>query len=225
MTVVDLALGFVVGLVATTLAFELGIKKFLPKSQESSWTKDWNLSSVGPKPSVVAERISGVDLPEGARVIVRSMDKSLDRVPDGVDVQEDPSVTGNYVVGRSRALVFNSVIHPQAPVVHTVDEQIVDKLNRQFDRMWYGDRRSADAETTVVDDEVSAHGVVVDVEEVDGGGWLAKLSSQGRTLPVAVADAQGLQGQAVRVSGKVVFRDGERVLQADRVERTGGPGR
>lgn len=218
MTIVDLAIGFVVGIATTTVAFELGIKKFLPKRQTSNWVEDWDLTEVGRNPMIVAEKITGVRLPDGARVIVTSKEGSLDAVPDNVDLRVDPEASGNFVVGESRALLFNSIVHPGAPAIRTVDEMIVDKLHRQFDRMWYGgDESTGDS---IVEDEVSAEGIVVDVEQTPDGA-VAKLSSQGRTLPVAVANGQDLEGQAVRVSGKVVYRDGERVLQADRVERTG----
>lgn len=230
MTLVDIALGFVIGLVAATIAFELGIKKFLPRPYNADWTTKWDLADVGPRPSVVAERITGVDLPKNARVIVRSAERSLDDGPrpEGVQVKVHPGVRGNYVVGASRALVFNSVIHPGAAVVHTVDDRIVDKLNREFDRLWYADERPGDdvAADTVVDDEVSARGVVVGVEKAEDGAWMAKLSSQGKLLPVALAQGEGLEGQVVRVTGNVVYRDGQRVLKARSVERTGnGPGR
>lgn len=218
MTIVDLAIGFVVGIATTTVAFELGIKKFLPKQQTSNWIEDWELTEVGRTPQIVAEKITGVTLPEGARVIVTSREGSLDQVPDHVEVRVDPSAAGNFVVGESRALMFNSIIHPGAPAVRTVDEMIVDKLHREFDRMWYGgDEPDADQ---IVDDEVSAEGIVVGVEQTPDGA-VAKLSSEGRTLPVAVANGQDLEGQAVRVSGTVVYQDGERVLKADHVERTG----
>lgn len=218
MTIVDLAIGFVVGIASTTVAFELGIKKFLPKQQTSNWIDDWEMTEVGRNPRIVAEKITGMRLPDGAHVIVTSKEGSLDQVPDNVELKVDPSASGNFVVGESRALMFNSIIHPSAPAVRTVDEMIVDKLNREFDRMWYGgDEPESDQ---IVDDEVSAEGIVVGVEQTANGA-VAKLSSEGRTLPVAVANGQDLEGQAVRVSGKVVYRDGERVLQADHVERTG----
>lgn len=218
MTLVDIALGVVIGLVAATVAFELGIKKFLPKSMDTTWTKRWDLRDVGPNPLVVTEKITGVELPEGSRVLIRSKDSSIDAVPDGVQVKQHPKVRGNYVVGKSRALIFNSVIHPDAPAVNTVDDAVVDKLHREFDRLWYGEERQRGEPAH--DDVVSAEGVVVGVEQTDGG-WLAKLSSQGKLLPVAVAEGQDLEGQAVRVSGQVVYQDGQRVLQADEVERQG----
>lgn len=233
---VDVAIGFAIGIVATTVAFELGIKKFLPKVQESDWTTRWSLNDLGPNPLIVAERITGVDVPQGARLVVKSGERSLDGQPDGVQVKVDPSATGNYAIGRGRALIFNSVIHPQAAAVETVEEPIVDKLSREFDRLWYGGETEADAARSgeqvpaassdgaaaVPDDEVSAQGVVVGVEETDGG-WLAKVSSQGKLLPVVVANGQDLEGQAVRVTGKVVYHGGQRVLKASNVERHGTP--
>lgn len=222
--IVDVAIGFAVGIVATTVAFELGIKKFLPRVQESDWTKRWDLADLGPNPLIVAERLTGVQLPQGARIVVKSEEKSLDDgASGGAQVRVDPSVQGNYAVGRGRALVFNSVIHPQAAAVITVDDRIVDKLSREFDRMWYGeaDVEGTEAPAPEADEEVSARGVVVGVEQTEEGGWLAKVSSQGKLLPVVVSNGQDLEGQAVRVTGNVVYHGGQRVLKARQVERFG----
>ena len=54
----------------------------------------------------------------------------------GLDVKEHKGIRGNYIVGEDRALILAGPIKRDEVAFWTVEKDIVQRLNQEFDDMW-----------------------------------------------------------------------------------------
>jgi len=54
----------------------------------------------------------------------------------GLDVKEHNGIKGNYILGNDRALIISGPIKENELGFWTVEKEIIQKLNQQFNEMW-----------------------------------------------------------------------------------------
>ena len=133
MDIVSLIIGFIFGVIVVGIAIEIGIKKVTNTNPSSKHTTKWNIAEIS-NPKVMAEYLSDVELPKDSKVIVNKYaDKNM---LAGLDVKEHTGIKGNFIVGEDRALILSGPIKRDEIAFWTVEEEIVKKLNQEFDEMW-----------------------------------------------------------------------------------------
>jgi len=134
MDVITLAIGFVIGVIVVVLAIEIGMKKTNRTAPTSKHTDKWDIGEIA-NPRVMAEYLmDGVDIPMGSKVIVNQYkDKGT---LEGLDVKEHDGVKGNYIIGDDRVLILSGPLKKDEVGFWTVEKEIVDKLNEEFDEKW-----------------------------------------------------------------------------------------
>ena len=133
MDIISLVIGFAIGVIVVGLAIEIGTKKSSQTTPASKHTKKWNISEIS-NPRIMAEYLSDVELPKNSKVIVnRYKDKNM---LAGLDVKEHKGIKGNYIVGDDRALILAGPVKKDEVGFWTVEKDIVEKLNQEFDEMW-----------------------------------------------------------------------------------------
>lgn len=130
---IALIIGFVIGVVVVSLAIEVGIKRTSKAEPASRHTKKWSLSEIS-NPRIMAEYLGDVELPENSKVIVNKYkDKKM---LAGLDVKENTNIKGNFIVGDDRALILAGPIKQDEVGFWTVEKEILEKLNNEFETMW-----------------------------------------------------------------------------------------
>jgi len=133
MDIISLVIGFAIGVVVVGLAIEVGMKKSSQIPPASKHTKKWSISEIS-NPRIMAEYLSDVELPKDSKIIVnRYKDKEM---LAGLDVKEHKGIKGNFIVGDDRALILAGPIKKDEVGFWTVEKDIVEKLNQEFDEMW-----------------------------------------------------------------------------------------
>jgi len=132
-TVISLIVGFVIGVIVVGIAIEFGIKKTSRATPASKHTKKWSISEIS-NPRIMAEYLSDIELPKNSKVIV-SQYKNKEMLA-GLDVKEHKGIKGNYIVGDDRALILAGPVKKDEVGFWTVEKDIVEKLNQEFDEMW-----------------------------------------------------------------------------------------
>ena len=133
MDVISLIIGFVIGVILVGLAIEIGSKKNTQISSASRKAKTWSVSEIS-NPKIMAEYLSDIDLPKNSKVIVNTCKNK--QMLAGLDVREHKGIKGNFVVGDDRALILSGPVRKGEVAFWTVEKDIVDKLNQEFDAMW-----------------------------------------------------------------------------------------
>lgn len=133
MDIVSLIIGFAIGVVVVGLAIEIGIKKTSQVPPASKHTKNWNISEIS-NPRIMAEYLSDVELPKNSKIIVKTY-KNKETL-DGLDVKEHKGIKGNFILGDDRALILAGPIRKDELGFWTVEKDIVQKLNQEFNEMW-----------------------------------------------------------------------------------------
>jgi len=133
MDLISLIIGFGIGVVLVGLAIEIGSKKTTPVSSASKKAKNWSISEIS-NPKIMAEYLSDVELPKNSKIIVNTY-KNKD-ILNGLDVKEHKGIKGNFIVGDDRALILSGPIRKDEVAFWTVEKEIVQKLNQEFDEMW-----------------------------------------------------------------------------------------
>jgi len=133
MDIVSLIIGFAIGIVVVGLAIEIGIKKTSQVPPASKHTKRWDLSEIS-NPRIMAEYLSDVELPKDSKIIVKNY-KSKEML-NGLDVKEHKGIKGNFILGDDRALILAGPIKKDEIGFWTVEKDIVQKLNQDFNEMW-----------------------------------------------------------------------------------------
>lgn len=221
-------IGFVVGAVATGIAWNLSMRTGR-KPETAKVTALWSLKDVtadGARPAVIAERLEGVKLPMGTKVIVPS--GSLSTIdPDilmSCEVRMHPDVRLNAVFGKDRALVFSGPVAPRQFAVVTTEDATVRRLQMDFQRMW--GEASAHVEPVAISDLAHKEGRVVDVagrvlEIMEYRGRKMMRLTDGKVSVGVVAqktDVAAYQGGNVRVVGRMHREGGMPYIEADKVE-------
>ncbi len=133
MDVIALLLGFIIGVIVLGIAIEIGSKRTTQLAPTSKQTKKWSVSEIS-NPKVMAEYLSDVDLPKNSKVIVNNYkDKQM---LAGLDVKEHKGIKGNFIIGDDRALILAGPLRKDEVGFWTVEKEIVDSLNKEFDEMW-----------------------------------------------------------------------------------------
>ena len=133
MDIVSLIIGFAIGVVVVGLAIEIGIKKTSQVPPASKHTKNWDISEIS-NPRIMAEYLSDVELPKDSKIIVKTY-KNKETL-DGLDVKEHKGIKGNFILGDDRALILAGPIRKDELGFWTVEKDIVQKLNQEFNEMW-----------------------------------------------------------------------------------------
>ena len=133
MDIISLVIGFAMGVIVVGLAIEVGMKKSSQTPPASKRTKKWSISEIS-NPRIMAEYLSDVELPKDSKIIVnRYKDKEM---LAGLDVKEHKGIKGNFIVGDDRALILAGPVKKEEVGFWTVEKEIVEKLNQEFDEMW-----------------------------------------------------------------------------------------
>ena len=133
MDILALIIGFAIGVVVVSLAFEIGSKKTSRTSPASKHTKNWKISEIS-NPRVMAEYLIDAEIPKGSKVIVK---KCKDQnVLKGLNAKTHKAIRGNYIIGDDRALILSGPVKKNEIGFWTVEKDIVQQLNQDFEQMW-----------------------------------------------------------------------------------------
>jgi len=133
MDIISLVIGFAIGVVVVGLAIEIGMKKTSRTPPASKHTEKWSINEIS-NPRVMAEYLGDVELPKDAKVLVNQYKDKTTFAE--LDVKEHKGIKGNYIIGDDRALVLAGPVKKDEVGFWTVEKEIVDKLNADFDEMW-----------------------------------------------------------------------------------------
>jgi hypothetical protein len=133
MDIISLIIGFAIGVVLVGLAIEIGSKKTTPVNSASKKAKTWSISEIS-NPKIMAEYLSDVELPKNSKIIVNTY-KNKEKLA-GLDAREHKGIKGNFIVGDDRALILSGPIRKDEIGFWTVEKEIVQKLNQEFDEKW-----------------------------------------------------------------------------------------
>jgi len=132
-TVISLIVGFVIGVIVVGIAIEFGIKKTSHATPASKHTKKWSISEIS-NPRIMAEYLGDVELPKDSKILVNKYkDKEMFA---GLDVKKNSGIKGNYIVGDDRALILSGPVKKDELGFWTVEKEIIDKLNAEFEERW-----------------------------------------------------------------------------------------
>jgi hypothetical protein len=133
MDVLSVIIGIIIGIISVGLAIELGMKKTNASQPASRPTHKWSISEIS-NPRIMAEHMGNMGLPKNAKVVVNQYDnKNLFK---GINVKEHSGIRGNFILGENRALILSGPIEEKGLGIWTVEETILDKLNRYFEDSW-----------------------------------------------------------------------------------------
>jgi len=134
MEILSLIMGFIIGVVIAGVAVEISFRKTAGQAPASKHTKKWSLSEIS-NPKIMAEYLSkDVEIPKNSKLLVnRYKDKALLK---GLNVREHKGIKGNFIVGDDRALILAGPVKGDELGFWTVEKDIVEELNREFDEMW-----------------------------------------------------------------------------------------
>lgn len=224
---VSFGIGIGSGIVGAGLAFTLSQRATARNPESTKVASHWALSEVsrGVPPALMVERLEGLPVPRGAKVLVPDANAVPYDVLRSCDVRVNPDVNQNYAVGRDVALVFSSHVHPKAHAVYTREDAAVRKLQAEFQRVWmqaepYVEPVSIEAVPSREGRNIEVVGTAAEWVEFRGRRML-RLTANGKSVGVVTEDssASSLQGNVVRVAGRVV-READRVfVEALRIER------
>ena len=133
MDIILIIIGFIIGVIFVGLAIEIGMKKSSQSTPSSKHAKSWKLSEIS-NPRIMAEYLSDIDLPKNSKIIVNRY-KNKDMLA-GLDVKEHKGIKGNFILGDDRALILAGPIKKDELGFWTVEKDIVQKLNQEFNEMW-----------------------------------------------------------------------------------------
>lgn len=225
--------GLVVGVLATALAFEFGVRD-VRNPEESKITSAWNLGEVSgvDPPMIMSEDLQDVRVPDGARVLVRAGEA---RLKSGVlrhgEVRMHPDVRVNFALGDRKALVFSGTVHPEAMAVSTAQDTILTRLKSEFDRLW--DEAEPYVEQVAIKDLAGRENVEVEVEGTVSqvvdyrGKTMIRVTEGGETVGVLAKgdDLEALEGSTVQVRGTFRREEGYHVIDADRIRQVSSANR
>jgi hypothetical protein len=126
-------IGFLIGVVVVAIAIEFGGKKTTGTSPTSRYTKTWSFSEI-PNAKIMAEHLGEIEIPKGSKILVKNY-LNKDMLKDH-DIREYGGIKGNFIVGEDRVLVLSGPIKKDEIGIWTVEKEIVEKLNYEFDELW-----------------------------------------------------------------------------------------
>jgi len=82
----------------------------------------------------MAEYLGDIEIPKNSKVIVNKYrDKQM---LAGLNVKSNPDLKGNFIIGDDRALILAGPVKKDEIGIWTVEKEIVDKLNDEFNELW-----------------------------------------------------------------------------------------
>jgi len=133
MDIISLIIGFAIGVIVVVIAIEIGVKKTSQTSPASKHTKKWDISEIS-NPRIMAEYLSDVELPKDSKIIVNQYKNK--ELLTGLNAKEHKGIKGNFIVGDDRALILAGPVKKDEVGFWTVEKEIVEKLNQEFNEMW-----------------------------------------------------------------------------------------
>jgi hypothetical protein len=131
--IISLIIGFVIGVVIVGIAIEFGLKKKPENAPASRHTKNWNISEIS-NPRIMAEYLGDIDIPKNSKVLVNRF-KDKEKLK-GLDVKKHSDIKGNFIIGDDRALILAGPVKQDEVGFWTVEKEIVENLNIEFDEFW-----------------------------------------------------------------------------------------
>lgn len=203
--IVSALIGFLVGVVASGIAVELGLKKLLSPPDRGKLTTVWSLSEL-PRPLVVTTGVDDdVKIPSKAKVVTNR------QMPSGTnaEVRSNAQAAGNFAVDaeEDRAILFLGGVQKKALALWTVDDRLIARLRAEFNRLWtrsldyVEDVDLADLPTRA-NATVRLHGRVEDVVPYQKG-YLMRLRENGESVGVMIDENMRIVGRQVTVTGIV----------------------
>jgi len=193
--VISLIVGFVVGIIAVSIAIELSWKKE-ETVETCKVAKKWSLSEIR-NPLIVAEKLK-MNAPGGSKVVVR-VETAFSK-----GAKQNSEAVGNFALGSDRALIFAGEIREGQLAFRTVDERILRNLRKLFNQFWEGE-----AEETKVSGgrgTITVRGIaraVVPYRE----HYLIRLSYEKGNIGILVDEKMELEGRKIEVEGEMVGDD------------------
>jgi len=151
MELISLIVGFVVGIVAVSLAIELGWRKE-EAPEKCKLARRWNIGEIK-NPLVVAEKIK-MEMPEDAKIVVAVQTQYSKKA------KVNPEVKGNFIIGDDRALIFSGEIKEDQLAFWTIDESIMRALRNQFYKLWE-EKEEKKAVTTKIPEKGGVTGILI----------------------------------------------------------------
>jgi hypothetical protein len=224
----SLFIGFVLGVVASAIAWALSIKTARP-SEKAKVTAVWDIRDIvgpGVRAAVVAEHFAeGMQLPPQSKVIVPT--EGISQVPAsilaGCEVRMHGDVRMNAAIGKDRAILFSGHLSPKAHAVVTTEPTAVRRLQNDFERMWsesspYVERAEVHELAGKTGRHVDVTGRAIDILEYRGRKMLRLTDDRAQ---VGVVTSQGDVGQyagaMIRVVGKMHRDGGQAYIEAVKV--------
>ena len=133
MDVISLVIGFAIGVIVVGIAIELGMKRTTPSEPASKHTKKWSISEI-PNPRIIAEYLGDIELPKNSKILVNQYKNK--EMLTGLKVKKNSDIKGNFIIGDERALILSGPVKKDEVGVWTVEKEIVEKLNNEFEQMW-----------------------------------------------------------------------------------------
>ena len=194
MDVISLIVGFVVGIIAVSIAIELSWKKE-EVVETCKIAKRWSISEIS-NPLIVAEKLK-MDVPRSAKVVVK-VETAFSK---GAKV--NPDAYGNFILGNDKALIFSGEIREGQLALRTVDKHILRRLRELFDEFWEGEGEEAATEKSYRKGTVTVRGIakaVVPYRE----NYLIRLSYEGGVIGILIDEKMDLEGRKIEVEGEMV---------------------
>jgi len=194
MQLISLIIGFVVGIVAVSLAIELGWRKE-EAPEKCKLARRWNIGEIK-NPLVVAEKIK-MEMPEDAKIVVAVQTQYSKKA------KVNPEVKGNFIIGDDRALIFSGEIKEDQLAFWTIDESIMRALRNQFYKLWE-EKEEKKAVTTKIPEKggVTIRGLVRAVVPYRDK-YLIRLSYEGGVTGILINERLDLEGRKIEVEGEV----------------------
>ena len=229
----SLFLGFVLGVVASAIAWALSLKTARP-NEKAKVTAVWDIRDIaepGARPAIVAEHFSeGIQLPAHSKVIVPAA--GISQVPAsilaGCEVRMHADVRMNAAIGKDRALLFSGHVSPKAHAVVTTEPSAVRRLQNDFERMWgesspYVERAEVHELAGKTGRHVDVTGRAVDILEYRGRKMLRLTDNQAQVgVITSQVDVGQYAGTMIRVVGKMHRDGGHAYIEADQVTPVAG---
>lgn len=227
-------IGFVVGVIATAFAVELGLKKLFKPVTTTKLTATWRLEEIGAG-LVASVDAADTQFPKGSRIVTAGRAN-----PDayvGREHRQHPGARGNFVVhpDKDRALLFLGPVAPGTMALSTVDPHLCARLRHEHARLW--GRADAYIEEVPLSEAAGRHNVRVrtrgQVQSVIQyrDRHLMRLVDGNHVVGVLVDSPLDLAGAIVSVTGQATkgtsgytLIDAEEVRRIEPATRTSRPG-
>ncbi|MCD6107887.1 hypothetical protein B6U70_01560 [Euryarchaeota archaeon ex4484_162] len=131
----SLLIGFIIGLIAATMAIEFGMRKPIESTFKSTarLTYMWSLSEIK-NPRLVAEYLDEMMIPKNAKVVFKECSDT--KVLEDVSARKNEDIRANFVLGDERALLILGPVREGQMGVWIIDPFILKKLESEFERLW-----------------------------------------------------------------------------------------